>query len=92
MADRTKRRVVCAAIMKGSGIICGPRHFDPTMHDVIARLYAPGFMADAKQGFVDQKGIFMTRKEAFKVATAANQILEKTGGAHSQELYSEDLY
>jgi hypothetical protein len=93
MRDRTQRRVVCAAIKKNQIIICGPRHFDPTMHDIIGEVFVhPSDAANAKQGFVDQKGIFMDRKEAFKVATEAGQILEKTGGQNSQELYSEDLY
>ena len=91
MRDRTQRRVVSAAVMQDKLIIASPRHFDPTMHDIARRVWPNGY-ATAQQGFVDQKGIFMDRKEAFDVATVAGQILEKTGGKDSKELYSEDLY
>lgn len=87
-APRTQRRVVCAAIRKGSVLICGPRHFDFTMHEQIAR--AGVNMRDAEQGFIDQWGRFMDRAEALEVAKAANQILIKT--PPEDRLFSEDLY
>ena len=92
MRDHTQRRVVCAAVRKEGKIAVGPRHFDNFMHAQIRQMYAPPRMNDAEQGFIDQWGRFMTREEAFIVATAANQILEKTGGSNSKELFSEDLY
>jgi hypothetical protein len=98
MRDRTQRRIVCAAISKGGQTILGARHFDKIMHQVIEQIAIgkiPGFqeyMRDADQGFIDQWGKFMTREEAFEVATAAGQILEKTGNPDSKELFSEDLY
>ncbi len=36
--QRTQRRVVCAALKKGAVVVCGPRHFDYTMHEQIARV------------------------------------------------------
>lgn len=85
---RTQRRVVCAAIRKGAVLVCGPRHFDFTMHEQIARVGIT--MRDAEQGFIDQWGKFMDRAEALDVAKAANQILVKTGPEN--QLFSEDLY
>lgn len=86
----SQRRVVCAALRSPNSLILGPRHFDKTMHDQIKQ----GSIAIevCEQGFIDQWGKFMNREEALAVAMAANQILIKTGGANSEELFSEDLY
>lgn len=82
-----ERRIVCAAIRDGHGsIICGPRHWDKicrsTKHDAW------------EQGFVDQRGEFLTREEAWKVAEAAGQILRRVGGdsINGGRLFSENLY
>jgi hypothetical protein len=51
----------------------------------------PAWWRGAEQGFVDQWGTFMDRKEAYAVAVAAGQILygpHLSGG----ELDSSDLY
>lgn len=93
-----QRRVVCAAAFKEGNLILGARHFDMTMHKTIEQIANgkfPGFaefMRDSEQGFIDQWGAFMTRVEAFDVATAAGQIIEKSGNPNSRELYSEDIY
>ena len=42
------------------------------------------------QGFITNKGRFVDRKEAFKIALAAGQIDESAGV--DRELFSEDLY
>jgi hypothetical protein len=42
------------------------------------------------QGFVDNKGNFLTRKEALLIAEKENQIIRRCGG--DVELYSENLY
>ena len=96
------RVVVCAANLyrfeTGSSLlICGPRHYDMTMHDTIAALDDEIWTLPKKctQGFVDQWGMFMDRKEALLVATAAGQInvrRPKSGNPDSPELFSEDLY
>lgn len=44
------------------------------------------------QGFLTSKGRFVGRREAFDIATAANQIITKTGSTHVPELYSEDVW
>lgn len=91
MNDRENRRVVCAALQDHDGkLILGPRHFDLVMHKSIEAV--GGDWRNASQGFIDQWGVYMGRMEAFNVARDADQILNKTGGTDSQELYSEDLY
>lgn len=81
------RRVVCAALRDINGtIICGPRHWDS-----ICRASSKDGWT---QGFVDQRGVFMTREEAWKVAEAAGQILRICGGetVNGGRLFSENLY
>ena len=85
------RRVVCAAIRHDTGrIICGPRHFDTIMHAQIKASIVPGWK-NAEQGFVDQRGQWMTREEALHVALANDQIVRRVGG-DDHELFSENLY
>lgn len=86
------RVVVCAAIKHraGGGIICGPRHFDKIMNDQI-RTNVHTEWIDAEQGFVDQFGKFLTRKEAHIIAKERNQIIKYVGGDRV-ELFSENLY
>lgn len=95
-SDIPQRRVVCAALRDEELDlnICSPRHFDMTMHYIICSM-EPDIRAQirsGKQGFVDQWGIFMSREEAFEVATAAGQIIKKTGNPNSKQLFSEDIY
>lgn len=46
------------------------------------------------QGFVDQRGVFLTRTEAWSIALAAGQIIRRVGGNDTDggTLYSENLY
>ena len=85
-------RIVCAAIRhKDTGvIILGVRHFDLLMHKAIEQYGYRNHPFD--QGFVNQRGDFLTRGEAFLVAKEAGQIRKKTGNVDVPELYSEDLY
>lgn len=84
------QRVVCAALRLGSGsIVCGPRHFDKTMHGQIAATSLN--WAQAEQGFVDQYGAFLTRKEAWDVAKRQDQI-RRDSTKSVGTLYSEHLY
>jgi hypothetical protein len=93
------RVVVCAAnryTKDGSTVlILGARHFDRTMHDAMDRLgwgKERAHCHDPDQGFIDQFGVYMDRKEALAVATASGQVgrwREKCPGAW---LCSEDLY
>lgn len=99
------QRIVCAAILATEGtygitteVILGVRHFDTYMHMTINTIVnaRTGFPyinnSNSVQGFIDNTGQFLDRKEAYKVAKAAGQILKKTGSENSVELYSEDLY
>lgn len=84
------RRVVCAAIRDHTGrIVCGARHFDAVMSRAIGEMMS--FVIPWEQGFIDQRGEFMTREEAHKVATEAGQILRRCGGDEGR-LFSENLY
>jgi len=88
-------RVVCAAIRETGGeIILGPRHFDATMWNQIAnsRLQDMDRWRAADQGFLDQFGRFLTREEAWEIATAAGQIFRECGPPGGGCLYSEHLY
>ena len=85
-----KRVVVCAANLVEGTIVCGVRHWDGIMCDVV----------DIKglndiehiQGFVDNYGNFLTRKEAYLVAKEAGQLGPEHMGYEDSLLFSEDLY
>ena len=99
------RKVVCAAAKYGEGkdalVVCSARHYDPRMHATLAHLHEAKLFdfevaGRAVQGFIDQFGVFMDRKEAWKVAVAANQIFleryPKERWREDDELFSEWLY
>ena len=90
---RFPRRVVCAAIRCDDGfIVSGVRHFSPDMRETMRRVYGEKYWEhEVEQGFIDQKGVFLTRTEAFILARENGQCphLPKTGAA---SLFSEDLY
>ena len=82
------RLVACAAIRhRVTGEIrCGPRH-----HWIIHRLGidAPPWKGNIDQGFVDFRGEFLTREEAWAIAEREGQLRRRTGSTGT--LYSEDL-
>ena len=92
-----KRRVVCAAMRNSAGdIVTGARHYDGIMRQHIERLrethgHDVWSKSDIEQGFIDQRGEFLTREEAHKVATEAGQIIRRCGGDDGT-LFSENLY
>lgn len=93
-ASERKRVVVCAAVKFANGsVICSARHYDERMRETLRRL-GVGQRSEVEQGFVDQWGIFMSRREAWGVATAAGQIVRRVGGDTTDDgtLYSENLY
>lgn len=94
MTDKT-RRVVCAAIRAADGsLLLGIRHYSPDMHEQLSkRVDRENFLHrnGSDQGFVDQHGVYMTRREAFDVAMKANQII-RPEACLRDELYSEGLY
>ena len=92
------RIVVCAANRFGDDIILGPRHWDLQMHSAL-NLRSSKDWQTCEQGFIDQRGVYMTRKQAWVVAVKANQIRRLVGGqTHADlqstetKLYSENLY
>lgn len=90
------RRIVCAALRNAAGtLVIGPRHFDRIMHTQIRYLEDAGIVgswANATQGFIDQQGCFLDRKQAYEVAKAAGQIIEGRDVTKNGVLYSEMLY
>ena len=60
------------------------------MHAQIAASTVRGWNI-AEQGFVDQYGVFLNRKQALGVAEEAEQIIRRCGGDDT-ELFSENLY
>lgn len=89
--DLTPRIIVCAAIQKEGRIITGARHYDKIMHQQIAASEGKDFWkAKAEQGFIDQFGDFIDRREAWKIAEKQNQIKRKVSSPGI--LYSENLY
>jgi hypothetical protein len=93
--DRGVRRVVCAAIRAEDGdVMLGVRHYSTDMHAQIhARRDGAKFCHrnGDDQGFVDQRGTYMTRRQAWNVAQAAGQV-RREGYDSEGVLYSEDLY
>ena len=84
-------KVVCAANRLSDGtIICGARHWDTTMRRVAKRINDKTL--DAEQGFINQWGVFLDRKEALAVAKASGQPLDMERNGCDDELYSEGLY
>ena len=83
------KRIVCAAIRNSTGyIICGARHYDTIMRQAIRT--STQNWSNSEQGFIDDKGNYLTRQEAWVVADKAGQIIRKV--ATDGELFSENLY
>lgn len=61
-------------------------------HDVIRMI--GGISGPDVQGFVDEDGEFLTRKQAYALACVNGQLNRRPGPGHYQgpELYSEDLW
>lgn len=70
------RRVSMAANIVDGHLIVGNRHFCPIMHMQIDRLglNCRKHNISTDQGFIDQWGIYMSREEAWSVASKAGQI------------------
>lgn len=92
-----ERRVVCAAIeIEQRIIITGARHYDSIMNSMIDQLFSEeefnqlmndGLVLD---GFIDNKGKFLCRGEAWIIAERQGQIILDTGS--NGTLFSENLY
>lgn len=89
------RIVVCAANRYGELTFLGARHFDERMREAMQHYNIPTLRSACgeEQGFIDQFGVFMDRKEALEVAKAAGQInLHRPKTRPEDRLFSEDLY
>ncbi|CAB3784431.1 hypothetical protein [Pararobbsia alpina] len=90
MSEGAIHRIVCAANRKRftGEVVLGIRHWDAFMRG----LETEGDPVD--QGFIDNRGTFFSRVEAWKVAEAAGQIIRRVGGDDTAggTLYSENLY
>lgn len=74
--------------------VYGLRHYDPFMNKQIKELekmYNHPLL-DWEQGFLTNKGRFVGRNEAMKIAKAQNQVIRLSGSPNSDMLFSEDLY
>jgi hypothetical protein len=87
---QVQRTVVCAAIRVRDIILCGARHWDGIMRAQAKAMGISGSDNDQEQGFIDQYGQFMDRKEARIVALASGQKLRNPN--IGKQLFSEDLY
>ncbi len=101
--SRPPQRVVCAAALMNDGlIVTGVRHYSPDMRATLRRLYGNGLRAFGRwwikpyhlrvkeQGFVDQYGIFLSRKEAWVIADREGQMRHRASLPGT--LFSENLY
>jgi hypothetical protein len=94
-------RIVCAAnrvVLDWDDVvvICGARHYDNIMHRQVHRMPSISHKdwIEAEEGFIDKRGEFLTREEAWKVASREGQIIRRVGGdsINGGTLYSENLY
>lgn len=95
-AKRVKTRVVVMAANRYSNgtMLVGLRHWDANMAAQWEALSAAGLLPnepDPEQGFLDNRGRFLTRRRAWIVAERAGQII-RTPGDKVGYLYSENLY
>lgn len=74
--------------------VYGLRHYDPLMRKQIKELekqykYA---LLDYEQGFLTNKGRFVGREDAMKIAKEQGQVIRLSGSPNADILFSEDLY
>lgn len=87
--------VVCAANRLEDGtILCGARHWDEVMRKQADKM---GLSEEkpirCEQGFINQFGEFLTRREAMVVVKESGQRFDiARNGGQDYELYSEGLY
>jgi hypothetical protein len=68
----------------------------PNRHHNVIRMIAAengvGIRGPDKQGFLDETGKFLNRKDAMLIAQATGQLNRRPGGYNGDDLYSEDLW
>lgn len=102
MIEKLPQLIVCAAnrytiLIPETGeeylIVTGVRHYDKLMHQQIRALdeeYWSHKIAE-EQGFVDNRGNFLSREEALAIARLEDQIKRRCG-SDDRKLFSENLY
>ena len=94
----TPRHIVCAAVIKEGRIITGARHFDKIMRSQMKSAEGVAWWQGCQQGFIDQFGDFLSRQDAWVVATGQAQIRREVSSIRREVsstgtlLYSENLY
>jgi hypothetical protein len=86
----TPRRIVCAAMLKNGRIITSARHYDKIMRAQMEASEGLDWWKGCKQGFIDQFGDFLDRKDAWNIAIEQNQIRQEVSSPGT--LFSENLY
>lgn len=91
--ERTQKEINLAR--KGCELIIPMvRHYSPDGREVLESIqptYEEKQLKEIEQGFITNKGRFVSRKEALEIAKANNQIRRHIG-YEPKELYSEMLY
>lgn len=93
--EKPQQIVVCAACRYGLLILCSARHWDKVMNDQYLLAKATGAYPHTSrfdQGFINQFGEFLTRKEALKIVQENGQPYSPKRNGSNLELYSEGLY
>jgi len=75
-------KIASSAVKRDGEVWTGRRHSDAIRQAVFHGAVPP--ITSAEQGFVTSEGTFVSRKEAFKIAVASDQVC--------RPLYSEDLW
>ena len=88
--EKPKQYVVCAACRIGTVILCGARHWDKVMRSQARFLGVIG--GHEEQGFIDQFGDFLTRKEAMRIVIENGQKFDIERNRGDKSLSSEGLY
>ncbi|KGQ34118.1 hypothetical protein [Gallibacterium anatis] len=105
MAEKKPELIVCAAIkfiertqreinLNRNGvelIVPMVRHYSPDGREVLESIKSDRELEELEQGFITNKGRFVDREEAFKIAKENNQIKFDIG-YNTKFLFSEMLY
>lgn len=97
MNNKRQQTIVCAAnLYVPTGLIlCGARHWDNIMREQARAIFKDKEKVPVlgwEQGFIDQYGTFLTRKEAMEIVIQNRQPFDfERNGHQMEELYSEGI-
>lgn len=105
---KSERRIVCSANRYKDYIVTGARHYCPQMNAQINLVGLDALRAyagdDYEQGFMDQRGVFISRQDALILAIENGQMRYNTNrgrfikddpehnSTYGDELFSENLW